>query len=754
MEKYEITRLLGKGAYGRALLCHEKDRAVVIKQVCSMSAEQLEEARREGEILAQLDHPNVVAFYDSFVETDDVEGNCLNIVMEYCDGGDLDAAIKRRRTLGRPFAELHVMRIFVQLTLALKYIHHHKILHRDIKPQNVFLTSDGCVKLGDFGVAKTLSSSASMAHTQLGTPYYLSPEIFNDENYDWSSDMWSLGVLAFELTTLALPFQAASLGKLAVRVLREEPPIPTCSADLQEVLGKLLCKQAQSRPSAADLLKLPFVRDHAKRLLDHTAATGLGGLEEDVEHCGDRDDDGDAADDPPPTPYSDDGVTPPASSRRVQNGDNTIELGGAPDATREALTGTPPGDGNEDEEDAASAASSHRENAQGRGGKSNPYARRPGQNPYARQRSNGSGPDSARSSASKDESVEATAAVSIQRSWREHRQSADDEEQPPPSVGEAEGEFATPRFEKQAAALTIQRSWRDLRTAPTTPRLPNRNRSAKKRAAPTPKKAASRVNSVKDSLARAKERGAARRALSEDKQRAQRIKMSNERGEPLQDFESPNEEFASTGENTVVVQLSEKTSGRPSSSFQATDDESFDETPLDETLTPNFGGKTWRVRGHITAAEERGRQRKALAEEKAARIQRDLDESRGRGRAGIADHGPISPSASRQQTPTKDRRRRRRWEEGHKWVPELPSLAASNSNLELSTNFDKATMPAAAGAAGRAVTAVKSARRHDGITPRRTERVTGDSNRRYRTKPSSQALKHKLASMLDDLDAP
>ncbi|KAJ8614463.1 hypothetical protein CTAYLR_000836 [Chrysophaeum taylorii] len=229
MDQYEIVKLLGKGAYGRALLCRDtpNERLVVIKQVSSMGRDKLEEARQEGEILAQLDHPNVVGFYDSFVDTDPVEGNCLNIVMEYCDGGDLDAAIKRRRNLGKPFAELHVMRIFVQLTLALKYIHHHKILHRDIKPQNVFLTSDGCVKLGDFGVAKSLSSTASMAHTQLGTPYYLSPEIFNDENYDSSSDMWSLGVLAFELTTLALPFQAASLGKLAVRVLRDEPPIPT-----------------------------------------------------------------------------------------------------------------------------------------------------------------------------------------------------------------------------------------------------------------------------------------------------------------------------------------------------------------------------------------------------------------------------------------------------------------------------------------------------------------------------------------------
>lgn len=89
MDQFEIVKLLGKGAYGRALLCRDipNDRLVVIKQVCSMGHEQLEEARREGEILAQLDHPNVVGFYDSFVDSDPVEGSCLNIVMEHCDGG-------------------------------------------------------------------------------------------------------------------------------------------------------------------------------------------------------------------------------------------------------------------------------------------------------------------------------------------------------------------------------------------------------------------------------------------------------------------------------------------------------------------------------------------------------------------------------------------------------------------------------------------------------------------------------------------
>ena len=289
MESFEILKLLGKGAYGRALLCRDvrhpddgddETALVVVKQVTSLDAAQVLEATKEARILGRLDHPNVVAFYESFTEHSVVEGAVLSIVMEFCDGGDLDGAIKRRKASGAPFGEAYVMRVFVQLLVALKYVHGLRILHRDIKPQNIFLTKSGLAKWGDFGVARSLAHSSSMARTQTGTPYYLSPEIFNDESYDAASDMWSFGVVLFELATLKLPFTAGSLGKLATVVLRGSPPVPHhASDDLKDLIGRLLCKRAAHRPSAKRLLRSSFVRDHARRLLDHTAATGTGGLE-------------------------------------------------------------------------------------------------------------------------------------------------------------------------------------------------------------------------------------------------------------------------------------------------------------------------------------------------------------------------------------------------------------------------------------------------------------------------------------------
>jgi NIMA (never in mitosis gene a)-related kinase 1/4/5 len=120
------------------------------------------------QLLKALKHPNIVSYRESFLT-----GSSLCIVMDYCSEGDLHAILKRRRGVALP--EDTILDWFVQICLAIKHVHDRKILHRDIKMQNIFVASTGLLKLGDFGVSKVLNSTQALAATRVGTPYYLSP---------------------------------------------------------------------------------------------------------------------------------------------------------------------------------------------------------------------------------------------------------------------------------------------------------------------------------------------------------------------------------------------------------------------------------------------------------------------------------------------------------------------------------------------------------------------------------------------------
>jgi len=136
--------------------------------------------------------------------------------MEYADSGDIAQLIENQKKSGKHFTEDEVLFYFVQILLAMKHVHDHKILHRDLKGQNIFLhkitTADGkqrrMVKLGDFGVSKILSSTIDSAKTAVGTPYYLSPEICSAKGYNNKSDVWSLGCILYELCTMQHVFEA------------------------------------------------------------------------------------------------------------------------------------------------------------------------------------------------------------------------------------------------------------------------------------------------------------------------------------------------------------------------------------------------------------------------------------------------------------------------------------------------------------------------------------------------------------------
>lgn len=266
MDQYVRVKKIGEGSFGKALLVKKKSdgKQYVIKEIgiSKMSPKEREESRKEVKVLAQLKHPNIVSYQESFEEN----GN-LYIVMDYCEAGDLYKKINSQRGIQLP--EEQVLDYFVQICLAIKHVHDRKILHRDLKSQNIFLTKSGIVKLGDFGIARVLHSTVELARTAIGTPYYLSPEICENRPYNNKSDIWSLGCVLYELLTLKHAFEAGNMKNLVLKIIRGSyPPIPyKYSADIRGLVAQMLKRNAHDRPSVNSILKKPFIQKRIEKFL-------------------------------------------------------------------------------------------------------------------------------------------------------------------------------------------------------------------------------------------------------------------------------------------------------------------------------------------------------------------------------------------------------------------------------------------------------------------------------------------------------
>ncbi|EFJ45687.1 NimA-related protein kinase 8, partial [Volvox carteri f. nagariensis] len=257
--------LIGKGTYGKVYKVRSRaeDEIYVVKKVHfdGVPQSEAEAALREGQVLSLLRHPHVVPYKEFFKHTD----GDLCLVMAYCEGGDLFRYIRDLRKHGKTVPESQVWQWLVQLLLSLSYIHTKRILHRDVKTQNIFL-SQGKVLLGDFGLAKQLQRTFEMARTPIGTPYYMAPEIFEEQPYSFKSDVWALGCVMYEMMTGKAAFAADNLSRVVLRVIRGQyDPLPeSYSASLRAVVTSMLCRDVNSRPDANQLLTVPPVVPHVQ----------------------------------------------------------------------------------------------------------------------------------------------------------------------------------------------------------------------------------------------------------------------------------------------------------------------------------------------------------------------------------------------------------------------------------------------------------------------------------------------------------
>jgi len=254
--RYEILRELGKGAMGTVYLGKDPkiNRQVAIKTMAlsqEFKPEELEEVKanffHEAEIAGMLNHPNIVTIFDAGDEHD-----LAYIAMEFLDGVDLSPYTKKTKLL--PLST--TLKIVSNVAEALQYAHDHGVIHRDIKPANIMILKNKTVKVTDFGIAHIIDSNKTKAGVVLGTPSYMSPEQLSGKTLDGRSDLFSLGVMLYELICGIRPFRAESISKLMYKIAKQ-PHIDVrehnanISDHISLLINDLLSKKADQRIQTA-----------------------------------------------------------------------------------------------------------------------------------------------------------------------------------------------------------------------------------------------------------------------------------------------------------------------------------------------------------------------------------------------------------------------------------------------------------------------------------------------------------------------
>ncbi|KAK6192112.1 hypothetical protein SNE40_003650 [Patella caerulea] len=259
MDNYHVLEIIGEGSFGKVYSGRKKytGQIVALKFIPKVgkSEKELRSLRREIEIMRGLHHENIIEMLDSFetnkevvVVTDYAEGELFQILE---DDGNLP--------------EEQVKTIACQLVSALFYLHSHRILHRDMKPQNILLGKGGVVKLCDFGFARAMSFNTLVLTSIKGTPLYMSPELVEEKPYDHTADLWALGCIMYELFTGTPPFYTNSIFQLVNMIIKDPVKWPkNMSPAFKSFLQGLLNKNPKQRLAWPQLLHHPFVAEGVK----------------------------------------------------------------------------------------------------------------------------------------------------------------------------------------------------------------------------------------------------------------------------------------------------------------------------------------------------------------------------------------------------------------------------------------------------------------------------------------------------------
>ncbi|KAL0238803.1 hypothetical protein PCE1_004494 [Barthelona sp. PCE] len=260
-ELYEKLYVLGKGGFGSVYKAVERTtgRIVAIKEMNLQSSIPMNKLRMEVKTLKELNMPQTTQFYESFIYE-----KRLYIVMEHVNGANIGEILYNDGRTPVKLPENLCAHILQQMLVAIEEMHNRGIVHRDIKPQNVLISDDGMVKLADFGIVAQLSQDHTHANTQIGTPQYMAPEVFTGTGTRTSADIWSIGIVAYEMACGVCPFQLKGKNHIAVsrEIVRNDAPTLNPSLYSPAFVDFVLCclqKNPDHRYPARDLLKHQFL---------------------------------------------------------------------------------------------------------------------------------------------------------------------------------------------------------------------------------------------------------------------------------------------------------------------------------------------------------------------------------------------------------------------------------------------------------------------------------------------------------------
>ena len=271
-DRYEIIKTIGEGGMANVYLANDTilDRKVAIKVLrgdLSNDEKFIRRFQREALSVSNLSHPNIVEVYDVGEE----DGQYY-IVMEYIEGKTLKQLLKKRETLTLP----EVIDIMLQLTDGLAHAHESYIIHRDIKPQNIMILDNGLVKITDFGIAMALNATQlTQTNSVMGSVHYLPPEQANGKSATVKSDIYSLGILMYELITGSVPFKGDNAVEIALKHMKEKIPSirkqnPTIPQSVENIVIKATAKNPRNRYDSVkemhDDLEVCMEKENAKKV--------------------------------------------------------------------------------------------------------------------------------------------------------------------------------------------------------------------------------------------------------------------------------------------------------------------------------------------------------------------------------------------------------------------------------------------------------------------------------------------------------